>query len=62
MEENLLGPPLVTVTDLAEFLKLSVRSIWRNVSAGLIPKPIHVGSAARWRPTDIQGWLNGAKD
>lgn len=48
---------LVDVRGLARMTSLSVRSIWRMVSAGAIPKPLKVGGRALWRVDDIRNWV-----
>jgi predicted DNA-binding transcriptional regulator AlpA len=49
--------PLLTIQNLVEFLHRSARSIHRDVAAGRFPKPIKLGRSNRWRPTDIEAWL-----
>ena len=48
---------LLTVNDVAKRMKLSTRSIWRLVDAGLIVSPIKIGGSIRWRSTDFNLWL-----
>jgi predicted DNA-binding transcriptional regulator AlpA len=56
---DLLGEALVTIKELAEFLKMSTRTIWRKCSAGEIPQPIYIGAKTpRWRADDIKNWIN----
>lgn len=49
---------LLTVEELAALLQVSVRSIWRQVSLGKIPKPKYIGRLARWRQAVIEKWLD----
>jgi predicted DNA-binding transcriptional regulator AlpA len=48
---------LLTVEQVAEFVQLSPRAIWRLRSKGWIPDPIRVGSAVRWRRSEIVAWV-----
>lgn len=49
---------LLTVEDVARLLKISIRSVWRLHSAGVLPDPVpwELGSV-RWRRTDIESWV-----
>ena len=47
-------PPLLTVDDVANLLKVSTRTIWRMRSCCQLPKPIKVGGGVRWRQGDIE--------
>ena len=48
---------LITVRTVASMLATSVRSVWRHRSAGRLPRSVNVGSAIRWRMSDIQLWI-----
>ncbi len=48
---------LVTASELAKLLGVSVRQIWRMNSAGKIPKPIRMGNCVRWMIKEIEAWL-----
>jgi predicted DNA-binding transcriptional regulator AlpA len=45
------------VSDLAELLKTSSRTIHRLNSAHLIPSPVRIGCRPRWRREEIEAWL-----
>ena len=50
----------VSTKSLAKMLDISARSLDRADAAGLIPSPIYVGGAKRFRidgPTGIKAWL-----
>ena len=52
------NPPLLTVVELAKFLKLDRRTVERMVKAGDCPAPIRISpSRTRWRQSDIDAWL-----
>jgi predicted DNA-binding transcriptional regulator AlpA len=48
---------LVTPDQLAVWLQLSKRSLWRLRSAGQLPAPVRLRKAVRWRISDIENWL-----
>lgn len=43
--------------ELARMLGVSKRTIWRMLSAGLIPSPIRLGGSTRWRRVEILDWI-----
>ena len=45
---------MLDVKRLAEKLGASVRTVWRLVSAGVLPKPVQVGRCTRWFESDIE--------
>jgi excisionase family DNA binding protein len=47
-------PPLLTIADLAAYLKLSKPTIRKAVARGELPPPIRFGRACRWKPEDVQ--------
>jgi excisionase family DNA binding protein len=49
---------LLTAKDVAELLRISVRTVWRLVSTGAIPGPIKIGAATRWRADDIGAMID----
>ncbi len=50
-------PWLITVSELAEKLQLSERSIHGKRVSGELPAPIKLGRAVRWRADEIKAWL-----
>jgi len=54
--ESLL-PALLSADELAKFLEVSTRTLWRLKSRRAIPPPVKFGGNVRWRSTDIQQWL-----
>lgn len=48
---------LVTPDQLAVWLQLSKRSLWRLRSEGQLPAPVRLRKAVRWRISDIEAWL-----
>jgi len=48
---------LMTLKDLAEYLKMSDRTLYGYAQKGLLPG-IKIGSAWRFRKADIDQWLD----
>ena len=48
---------LITVTELAELLGASVRTVWRKESTGHLPAPVRIGGLVRWRRAEIMQWI-----
>jgi predicted DNA-binding transcriptional regulator AlpA len=53
---------MLDVKRLAEMLGASVRTVWRLVSAGILPKPVQVGGATRWFESDIEAFQRRLKE
>ena len=53
---NLAPDEIITLPELAAYLKLSERTVYGYAQRGLLPG-IKVGSAWRFRKADIQAWL-----
>ncbi len=49
--------PLLKQKQVAARLGVSVREIQRLKSEPDFPRPVYVGSAARWRPEDLEAYL-----
>ena len=45
------------VSEVARALAVDSRTVWRWASAGVIPSPIHIGGATRWRREDIMAFV-----
>lgn len=54
-----LSERLVTVTEVAEIMRLSTQTINRATRLRKFPQPIIVCSSRRWRGADIIDYLNG---
>ena len=48
---------LISVSDVAEILGISERTIWRLVSAGTFFEPLRIGRCAKWRRNEIENWV-----
>lgn len=51
-DPNLI-PLTLDANEVARLLVISRRTVYRLLDAGLIPKPIKLGNATRWRRRDI---------
>lgn len=58
--DQLPDSALVRVKDICSLARRSRASIWRDVQAGRLPRPIRIGSySARWRAADVRRFLAG---
>lgn len=51
------GEELLTKKQIAQFLKLSARSIDRKIAQGQFPKGMKIGSLVRWPKALIDKWI-----
>lgn len=52
---------LLTIEDVCRKLGRSRASVHRDVAAGLLPRPIKIGSSSRWIDTEIDGVIELAR-
>lgn len=50
-------PLLVRAADVARLLQVSTRTLWRQLSAGQVPRPVRFGGTVRWRLEEIRKWI-----
>jgi predicted DNA-binding transcriptional regulator AlpA len=48
---------LTGIKGLARMLGRSERALWRDHSAGRLPRPIALGGMTKWRVTEIREWV-----
>ena len=48
---------LLRAEDLAERLQLSIHTIWDMNRDGILPRPLKLGRAVRWRVRDFNAWV-----
>jgi predicted DNA-binding transcriptional regulator AlpA len=48
---------LIEIKGLARMLGRSERALWRDQSAGRLPRPIALGGMTKWRMTEIREWV-----
>lgn len=46
----------LTRKDIEGLLGLSKSYIYRMISEGEFPRPVHIGSAARWSEREVREW------
>jgi predicted DNA-binding transcriptional regulator AlpA len=51
-------PDLLSVSQVAEKLGLSVRSVWRMSSAGNLPAPIAVSGRSLWKAPEVDAMID----
>ncbi|MBX3412777.1 MAG: helix-turn-helix domain-containing protein [Pirellulales bacterium] len=49
---------LISADELATILGTSKRTVWRLLSAGLLPRPVHLGKSTRWRLDEVHRWID----
>jgi predicted DNA-binding transcriptional regulator AlpA len=52
---------LLNVDELAVFLNVSIRTVWRQDKEEKIPAPCRFGRLKRWSKADIKLWLEFEK-
>jgi predicted DNA-binding transcriptional regulator AlpA len=58
--DDLPETALISVHEITALACRSRASIWRDVKAGRLPKPIAIGpQARRWRVADVRAYLKG---
>lgn len=53
---------LMTPEELAEYLGVTLHCVYAWSSRGGGPKVLHVGGRLRYRPDDVEAWLDRATD
>src|SRR4051794_17568771 len=51
------APLLIAGKGLAQWLSISLRTLWRKDSAGLLPRAINLAGSKRWRRGEIVAWI-----
>lgn len=51
------GPLLVNADAVARMMSVSVRTLWRLLSAGQLVPPLRLGRSVRWRKAEIEAWI-----
>lgn len=56
---NELPPLLLPVREVERMIGLGRSSIYRNMAAGIFPKPVSLGTGAvRWRYDEVKAWVD----
>ena len=53
---------LLKVSQVAERLGVSTRTVWRLTSEGRLPQPVAIGRCKRWRRGDVDGFIAALKN
>jgi excisionase family DNA binding protein len=56
-----LHDELLTADELAQFLKLACRTVYRMLEAGELPFALKVKGSWRFRMSDVEKWLESQK-
>lgn len=51
---------LIKANEAAAMLAIGKSTLWSKVKAGVLPAPIKIGGATRWRVSDLQRFLEPA--
>ena len=51
-------PGMLTVHDVARMLNCSVRTVYRLVDTGRMPRPVKLGGMVRWPRGAVESWIN----
>ncbi|RIK76985.1 MAG: hypothetical protein DCC67_13175 [Planctomycetota bacterium] len=49
---------LVPADTVATMLSISVRSLWRLLSAGRLVPPVRLGRSVRWHVAEVRRWID----
>ena len=49
---------LLSASELAQLLSVSLRHIRKMNTEGKLPKPIYLGHSVRWSLKDIESWIS----
>lgn len=56
------APRLLSVNEVARYLTISTREVWRRADSGQLPKPLHLGGKVRrWLREEIEAIIERAK-
>jgi len=56
-ENSTTESALITATELANLLGISVRSVWRMESSQKLPAAVRLGGLVRWQRSVIMQWI-----
>lgn len=48
---------MMTASDVASVMRVSVRTVWRMRAKGSLPRPRRIGRCTRWNSRDIANYL-----
>ena len=51
------SPALLTTRQVADLLNCGERTVWRWSRSGVMPHPVRIGGAVRFRREEIERWI-----
>jgi excisionase family DNA binding protein len=54
---NPLTKPLMSAREVAEYLGISLRTVWRWNASAKLPAPMRHGRVVRWRRTEVEDFV-----
>lgn len=54
---NIDRPALLSVDQVAAMMQVSVRTVWRMLSAGELIEPLRMRGNTRWRRAELEAWI-----
>jgi len=56
-------PALLRAAEVANYLNIGARTLWRWTSAGRFPRPdLREGRVVRWRRQTVEDWLDAHRE
>ena len=52
---------VMTVTEVAEYLRVNPQTVYRKAKAGELPA-VRIGRAIRFRRSELEAWLKGLRE
>lgn len=50
-------PTLLSANQVATMMQISVRTVWRLLSAGELIEPVRMRGNTRWRRRELEEWI-----
>lgn len=52
--------PLLKAREVADFMQISIPTLYRRIADGTLPKPVKLGSCSRWPRSEILAAIQAA--
>lgn len=56
-----MAEPLWTIADVARYFGVTIKTVRRWIMLGMIPQPSRIGGSLRWKPAEIQDFVDECK-
>jgi predicted DNA-binding transcriptional regulator AlpA len=53
--------PLLKAREVADFMQISIPTLYRRIADGTLPKPVKLGSLSRWSRSEILDAVDAAR-